>query len=143
MEIIAVSVLLLVVVALLVTERLPVDLTSIGIIAVLMVSGLLEPAEALAGFANPAPITIAALLIVSRALVRTGGLDWLADRVITWTRGSPRPLLILSLVLAGVFSAFINNTPVVVLFISMFLAFCSRKGLAPSKFLMPISFMSI
>ncbi len=143
MEIIIVSAILVVVIVLLVSEKLPVDLTSLGIIAALMVAGLLTPAEALAGFANPAPITIAALLIVSRALVRTGGLDWLADKVISLTRGRPTPLLLLSLAMTGVFSAFINNTPVVVLFISMFLAFCSRHGLAPSKYLLPISFMSI
>lgn len=143
LEIIGVSIVLVVVVVLLVSEKAPVDLVALGTLAVLMLSGLLEPAEALAGFANPAPITIAALLIVSRALVRTGGLDWLADRMIQWTRGRPRPLLVLSLVLTGLFSAFINNTPVVVLFISMFLAFCSRRGLSPSKYLLPISMMSI
>lgn len=143
MEIAFVSVLTLVVIGLLVSEKLPVDLTALGIIAVLMAAGTLTPGEALSGFANPAPITIAALLIVSRSLVRTGGLDWLADRLLSITNGKPLPLLILSLVLAGVFSAFINNTPVVVLFISMFLAVCNRNGLAPSKYLMPISHVSI
>jgi di/tricarboxylate transporter len=143
MDVVLVSILLAVVIFLLVSEKLPVDLTAIGILAVLPALGLLTPAEALVGFANPAPVTIAALLVVARGLVRTGGLKWLAGRFVDWTGGRPRPLLALSLGLAGLFSAFINNTPVVVLFIGMFLAFCSTHGLSPSKFLLPISYVSI
>ena len=66
MEIIAVSIILILAIALLVTERVPTDLTSIGIIVALMLSGIVSPAEALVGVSNPAIVTVAILFIVSR-----------------------------------------------------------------------------
>jgi di/tricarboxylate transporter len=141
--VIIVSAILVIAIVLLVTEVLPVDLTALGIIAALMVLGILEPPEALAGFANPAPVTVAALFAVSRGLMRSGALDFITERVMRYSAGKPGRLLFISLFLVGGFSSFLNNTPVVVLFISVTMAVCSRYSLSPSKFLMPISFVSI
>jgi di/tricarboxylate transporter len=143
MAIIAVSIILVAAVALLVSEKIPADLTAIGIIVVLMVPGIISPAEALIGFSNPAIVTVAVLFVVSRALVRSGALDFITASVMKFSKGSPKRLLFLSLFLVGGFSSFLNNTPVVVLFISITLAVCSEYSLSPSKFLMPISFVSI
>lgn len=143
MEIIVVSVVLLVTIVLLVTELLPVDLTAVGIMVVLTVTGILTPTEALAGFASPAPITVGLLFIVTQALVRTGALDLMTAQVTRYSRGRPKVLLALSLVLVGGFSSFLNNTPVVVLFVSIIMAICCDYGLSPSKYLLPISFVSI
>ena len=143
MEIITVSIILILAVLLLVTERLPVDLTAIGIITSLLVTGILTPREALVGFSNPAPITVAILFVVSRGLVRSGSLDFITATVIKFSKGDPKRLLFLTLFLVGGFSSFLNNTPVVVLFISITMAVCCEYSLSPSKFLLPISFVSI
>jgi di/tricarboxylate transporter len=143
MAIITVSIILVAAIALLVSEKLPTDLTAIGIVVVLMVSDTVSPAEALVGFSNPAIVTVAVLFVVSRALVRSGALDFITASVMKFSKGNPNRLLFLSLFLVGGFSSFLNNTPVVVLFISITIAVCSEYSLSPSKFLMPISFVSI
>jgi di/tricarboxylate transporter len=142
-DIILVSLILAATVVLLVTERLPVDVTGLGIMVALTVTGLLAPAEAVAGFSNPAPLAVGALFVVSRGLVRTGALAFVTRLTITYTNGSGRRLLLLSLVLVGTLSAFMNNTPVVVLFMTILMAVCVRYGFAPSRFLIPVSYISI
>jgi di/tricarboxylate transporter len=143
MAIIAVSIILVAAVVLFVSEKFPTDLTAIGVIVLLMVAGIVTPAQALAGFSNPAIVTVAVLFVVSRALVRTGALDFITASVMKFSKGNPKRLLFMSLFLVGGFSSFLNNTPVVVLFISITIAVCSEYSLSPSKFLMPISFVSI
>ncbi|MBN2318942.1 MAG: SLC13 family permease [Acidobacteria bacterium] len=143
MAIIAVTLILFAAIILLVSEKFSTDLTAIGIIVVLMVAGIITPSEALIGFSNPAIVTVAVLFVVSRALVRSGALDFITASVMKFSKGNPKRLLFLSLFLVGGFSSFLNNTPVVVLFISITIAVCSEYSLSPSKFLMPISFVSI
>jgi di/tricarboxylate transporter len=143
MAILGVSILLIGAIALLVSEKLPVDLTAIGIIIALMVTGILTPREALLGFSNPAPITVAVLFVVSRGLMRSGAIDFITATVIKFSKGEPKRLLFLTLFLVGGFSSFINNTPVVVLFMPIIMAVCFEYSLSPSKFLMPVSFVSI
>ena len=142
-EIIFVTLILLAALALLISERLPYDLTAIGIMVALMVAGILTPREAVAGFANPAPLTVGALFIVTKGLIRTGGLLFLTRLLVATTRGLPRRILIISLLLVGVLSAFVNNTPVVVLMLSVILGLSGRFEISPARFLMPISFISI
>ena len=74
MSIWLISIILVLVVFLLITERLPVDVTSIGIIVVLMITRLLPPLQAVLGFANPAVITVAAMFLISRGMIRTGAI---------------------------------------------------------------------
>ncbi len=138
-----VSILLLVTVVLLITERLPVDLTAITVMVTLMVTGLLTPAEAVAGFANPAVITVGSMFLISRGMIRTGALGFIGHKLIDISRGNYRMALMLSLLIVAVASAFINNTPVVVLFIPIMLSISCEYGLSPSKFLIPISYASI
>ena len=143
MDILVVSVVLVAAVALLATQKLPVDLTAICIMVALIITGVLTPKEALLGFSNPAPITVAILFAVSHGLMRSGALDFITAAVIKFSRGEPGRLLFLTLFLVGGFSSFLNNTPVVVLFISVIMAVCFEYSLSPSKFLLPISFVSI
>jgi len=74
MEIIIVSAILVLALVLLFTEKLPVDLVGIGIILALTTTRMLDPLEAVKGFANPAVITVAAMFIISRGLIRTGAV---------------------------------------------------------------------
>ena len=143
MEVFVVSALLLVTIILLVAEILPVDLTAIGLMVLLMVTGLLTPAEAVAGFANPAPLTVGALFIASRGLVRTGSLAYFSKHLVAVGRRSPRVMWLMIMGLVGVLSAFVNNTPVVVMFTSIVMSVTCCLRMSPSKLLLPISFMSI
>lgn len=128
---------------LLVTEKISVALTAIGIIVLLVVSKILTPQEAVAGFANPAVITVGAMFVVSKGMMRTGGVEFLSRRVISLTRGNTTLALAIILVSVAVASAFINNTPVVILFIPVIMTMCCQFGLSPSTFLIPISYASI
>lgn len=138
-----VTFILLVAMLLLITEKLPVDMTSIGIIAVLAVSGILTPKEAIAGFASPAVITVAAMFMISKGMVRTGAVGFISQKVIAYSKGKPVLAMILTMVIVGTASAFINNTPVVVLFIPIILSLSCELDFSPSTFLIPVSYTSI
>jgi len=138
-----VTVILVVAMLLLITERLPVDLTSIGIMVVLILSGLLKPAEAIAGFANPAVITVGAMFLISKGMVRAGAVGFISEKVRELSRGQPHLALTMILAIVGFASAFINNTPVVVLFIPIVLSLSCELDFRPSKFLIPVSYASI
>jgi di/tricarboxylate transporter len=128
---------------LLITEKLPVDLTSIGIVVALASSGILAPAEAIAGFANPAVITVGAMFLISKGMIRTGAVAFISQKVIEYSRGRPTLAIFLILAIVGTASAFINNTPVVVLFIPIILSLSCELDFSPSKFLIPVSYASI
>ncbi|HET6617274.1 MAG TPA: SLC13 family permease [Gemmatimonadota bacterium] len=129
--------------ALFVTERFPVDQVALTIPVVLLLAGILEPSEAVAGFSNEATITVAAMLVLSLGLMKTGAIAaigrWAQSAPLggTWTR-----LIVLCSLVAPV-SAFLNNTPVVVVFLPVFLAVAQQTGEPPSRFLMPLSFSAI
>lgn len=137
-----------------VSERLPVELVSIGMLSVLLLAfhlmpvkgadgrNLLSPDVLLSGFGNPALLTVMALLVVAEALSRTGALDRLADgvghlRLPRWA------VLLVALGVVTVTSAFINDTPVVVMFLPVMQALALRGGMAPSRVMMPLSFAAI
>jgi di/tricarboxylate transporter len=137
------SIILILALGLLITEKLPLDLTAIGIMVILMVTGILTPLEAVAGFSNPAVITVGAMFLISRAMVRTGVVGYIAQKVISSSRGNANIAMLVTLLVVAVSSAFINNTPVVVLFIPVVLSLSCEYGFSPSKFLIPISYASI
>jgi di/tricarboxylate transporter len=143
MDVWTVTVILLVTLFLLVTEMIPVDLTAMGAMVALMVTGVLTPLEAVSGFANPAVITVGAMFLISRAMIRTGAVGFLGEKIISCSRGSARLAMLLSLLMVAVASAFINNTPVVVLFIPITLSISCTYGFSPSKLLMPLSYTSV
>jgi di/tricarboxylate transporter len=143
MSIWIVSAILISAIVLLITEKIPVDLTAIGIIVALMATGTLTPLEAVKGFANPAVITVAAMFLISRAMIRTGAVGFIAQTVIESSKGSPKLAMIIILLIVAISSAFINNTPVVVLLIPIILNLSCEFDLSPSKYLIPVSYASI
>jgi len=125
------------------TEKIPVDLTAIIVMGILLLSRIITPEEGLSGFSNTATITVGAMFIVSAALKKTGAVNFLgiiSSRIfkINFWFG-----LIVTMITVGVVSAFINNTPVVAIFIPILLSTASNNKLSPSKLLMPISFASM
>ncbi|MGB5987098.1 MAG: SLC13 family permease [Desulfobacterales bacterium] len=143
MEIWIVSIILVCTLILLVSGKIAIDITALGIVVALMVSGLLTPREAVAGFANPAVITVGAMFLLSKALIRTGSVEFIAQRVTRWAGQSLTSAMLIILTIVGLASAFINNTPVVVLFIPVVLSTCCHFGFSPAKFLIPVSYASI
>jgi len=138
-----VTAILVIAMLLLITERLPVDLTSIGIMVALILTGILTPKEAIAGFASPAVITVGSMFLISKGMIRTGAVGFISQKVLQYSRGRPQLAIVLILTIVGLASAFINNTPVVVLFIPIILSLSCELDFSPSKFLIPISYASI
>lgn len=143
MDILIVSIILVVTLFLLISERISIDLTAIGIMVSLMLAGILTPSQAVGGFANPAVITVGAMFLISQGMIRTGVVGFIGQRVLDLTRGRARLALLVVLLIVAMASAFINNTPVVVLFIPVILSMGCRLGVSPSKYLIPISYVSI
>jgi di/tricarboxylate transporter len=143
MDIWIISAILLLTLYLLITEKISVDLTAIGIMVLLVVSNILTAKEAIGGFANPAVVTVGAMFVVSKGMMRTGGVEFIGRKILKMARGSYKLALIIILVTVAFASAFINNTPVVILFIPVIMTMCCEFGLSPSKFLIPVSYTSI
>jgi di/tricarboxylate transporter len=107
------------------------------------IAGWLTPAEALAGFANPATVTVAGMFVVSTALVRTGGLAWVERLLSRWRLEHDWQQLLVLAVLVGPLSAVISNTAVVAMFIPVVERWSRRLGISPSRLLMPLSFITV
>ena len=130
-------------VLLLATQVISVDRTAIGIMVALTVSGILTPEEATAGFSNPAVITVAGLYILSQGMIRTGVVGAVAQKLMAVSRGKRRVAILITLLVVGVSSAFINNALVVVLFIPIVFSLSCEYSFSPSKILLPMSYISI
>ncbi len=117
-------------------------LTALLVLAALPGSGLSADAL-LAGFSNSALLTILALLVVGQALIQTEALagltEWLGN---LWPKYPVRVVLV-ALVLAATASSVVNNTPIVIVFMPVLAAVISRRRLAASRYMMPLSFISI
>jgi len=129
--------------ALFLRESFPTEVVAIAGVAVMLLTGVLPYEAGLAVLANPAPWTIAAMFIIMGALVRTGALDWFTQKA--QGQAGERPYLALALLMGFVViaSAFVSNTPVVVVMIPVFIQLAKRMGLAPSKLLIPLSYGAI
>jgi di/tricarboxylate transporter len=138
-----VSAILIVTFYLFITEKVPVDLTAIGIMVTLVIFRIVTPAEAVAGFAHPAVITVGCMFLISKGMIRTGAVGFIGQKVIQMARGNFKLALLVIMLTVAAASAFINNTPVVVLFIPVVMSMCCKFNLSPSKFLIPVSYASI
>jgi di/tricarboxylate transporter len=112
------------------------------VMGALIVLGLVTPREGISGFSNEAMITVAAMFILSAGLLRTGAIDVMGRFAERASGRSELRLLLVSLLFVIPLSAFINNTPVVVVMIPMVLGIARKLNIAPSRLFMPISFGS-
>ena len=142
-EMIILAVLLVVASYLFLTDWLATETTSALVIATLALTGILDTGEALSGFASTATLTVGAMFVISGGLLRTGALEIVTIGLARFSGGSPRRLLIL---LGGVIplaSAFMNNTPVVVMMAPVVLSLSQRFRIQPSKLLIPLSYFAV
>ncbi len=125
------------------TEALSVDVVALLIILSLVLTGVISPEEGVEGFSNKATITVAFMFVLSAALLKTGALQVLAHRLSSIFREHFTRGMILMMLLIAVISAFINNTPVVAVFIPVVIQVAYASGQSPMKMLIPLSFASI
>ncbi|MEL7160576.1 MAG: SLC13 family permease, partial [Bacteroidota bacterium] len=130
-------------VVLFVTEWLTVDLVAMLIIVALVTTGVISAGEGLEGFSNGATLTVAFMFVLSAALLKTGALQLLAGSMADRFRRRPRYALLLMMLLVAVVSAFINNTPVVAVFIPIVGRIAATARINPAKLLIPLSYASI
>jgi di/tricarboxylate transporter len=122
--------------------RVAPDIVTSGALTLLLVTGVLSVEEALAGFANPGVITVAVLYVVVTGLTETGAVGWIGQSLLGRPKSEADARLKLMLPAAGL-SAFLNNTPVVAIFIPAVLDWAKRHRLALSGLLLPLSYASI
>lgn len=124
-------------------EWFPVDFTAICVALALMVLGLVTPEEGISGFGNSATITVMAMFILSAGISRTGAIGSLRDLLLKWGgKNATQQILVMGLIV-GPISAFINNTAVVAIFLPIVEDWCRKRGISPSKMLLPLSFVTI
>ncbi len=126
-----------------VLELLPADLVGLLVLLALALGGVLPADDALRGFANPALLTVGAMFVISAGLTRTGALNFVAYYAERLTGGNRRATFATVFVTTAVMSAFINNTPVAIIFLPIVLALAERMEVPPSKLLIPLSFATI
>lgn len=140
-------------------ETVAIEVTSLGVLCVLMiffhvfpiagmgpageVQNVLSANVLLSGFSNPALITVLALLVIGQGMVRTGVLDVAAHFVLKCCGGASWLSILAVLLTATLVSGFLNNIPVVVIFIPIMQALADRFDMPPSKLMMPLSFAAI
>lgn len=137
------------------SERWSIEGVSLATIVALMALFTLVPrpeiseeqavsaADLLLGFANPALITVLALLVIGQALFNTDALERPAEILSRVGGSSPTRTIFVLLITAAVTSAFLNNTPVVVMFIPIVMAIAAKRNFAASSALMPLSYVGI
>ncbi|WP_040279565.1 SLC13 family permease [Psychroserpens damuponensis] len=126
-----------------VRDYFSIDTTSILIMAMFIVAGVLSPEEGFSGFNNPATITLGCIFVVSGGVFHSGILDGLSTKIVKIAKTNYVIALIVFCCISGFFSAFINDTAVVALLLPIALKVCRETNIKPSKLLMPISFAAL
>jgi len=125
------------------TEVLRVDVVALIIMTVLIISGIISPEEGVSGFSNPATLTVASMYILSAALFKSGAVNSVGRYLAQLFRFNFWVAVFALMLLVGVISAFINNTPVVAIFIPLLATALSSTNHKLSKVLIPLSYASM
>ena len=134
---------LILAVVLFISNALAPELTGLLSVSLLMATGVLRPEEALSGFGSPALITLLGLFPVSAALFKSGALDRLRALIASERIRSPRRLIALMAFVIAPVSGVVPNTPVVASLLPVIENWCHRRGLSPSRVLLPLSFSTV
>ena len=134
---------LILAVVLFISGALAPELTGLLSVGLLMATGVLNPQEALAGFGSPALITLLGLFPVSAALFKSGALDRLRALIASERIRTPRRLIALMAFVIAPVSGIVPNTPVVASLLPVVENWCHRRGLSPSRVLLPLSFSTV
>jgi len=134
-------------------DRMPLEASGLTILVILILSfqlipydvdgGLLAPSTFLTGFGHEALIAVCALMIMGKGLETTGALQPLAAFLAKAWMAQPRLASLATLVISAILSAFLNNTPIVVMLLPMLVGVAVRNQLAPSSILMPVGLATL
>ena len=113
------------------------------VMVLLIISGVITPEEGVEGFSNNATITVVFMFVLSATVLKTGSLQYVAYKLSNTFRYNYRLGMVLMMILIAGISAFVNNTPVVVIFIPVIIQIAHASGQSPAKMLIPLSFASI
>ncbi|MBX3277251.1 MAG: SLC13 family permease [Acidobacteria bacterium] len=125
------------------TERFPVDLVALMVLGTLMLTGMVTIQEGLSGLSNEATVTVAAMIVLSAGLAKTGAVSFIGVGLNRIGKRSFWLALAMIMVVVGAVSAFINNTAAVAIFMPIVLGLARELKASPSKLLMPLSFASM
>ncbi|WP_028585579.1 SLC13 family permease [Desulfogranum mediterraneum] len=139
-EITMVFSILAVVLLVLITEWMPLEVLALLVLGALALTGLVSPVEALAGFSNPAVVTIWAVFILSGGLTRTGIANILGRFLLRVVGRRRSRLVIVIMLIAGVLSAFMNNVAVAALMLPVVMDVARKTRSSPSLLLMPLAY---
>ncbi|MDM8518661.1 SLC13 family permease [Anaerolineales bacterium HSG6] len=143
-EMVLILVVLLIAIILFLTEKFRPDIVAISVMLTLILSGILTYEEAfIAGFANPAVITVGAVLVISKGLFQTGIADLLGARISRIAGNSESRLLMGIMLTVGSMSAFMNNIGATAVLLPAVLTIAKKTKIAASKLLIPLSFASL
>jgi di/tricarboxylate transporter len=153
MHALAVMVLIFVALVLFSRDEVPLETTSLVVLVLMTVGFTVFPFEAegerlvasefFLGFGNKALIAVCALMIVGQGLVRTGALEPVGRFLAKVWRWGPSVCLLITLIITATLSAFINNTPIVVMMLPILIGVAVRTGSSPTGTLIPMGFASI
>lgn len=143
MQIAIVLGLLILAIVLFALETISVDVITILLLIGLVVSGILTPAEAFAGFSSEIIIILASIFVISGALRQTGVMDVVGERIYQIAGGQPNHLLAAVMTIVGGISAFMNNTTTTAVFMPPVIGVAQRSGISPSKLLIPVAYASV
>ena len=131
------------VIAALIWDKVRADVVALAGAAVLLITGVIRPSEVQSAFASPALIALASLFVIVYAIELSGLLDKLIELAVRLCRRIGAAGLWITIVLAGAASAFLNNTPIVVLTAPVIRDTAEKMKLNPKRFLMPLSYISV
>ena len=124
-------------------EIVPMEVTALGTLGLFLVFNIISIEEAIAGFSNKAVITIGAIFIISKALVKTGFLEVLSNYLYKFGGNNKWVTFTIFFITTSIISGFINNTAAVAIFIPLAFKLCQKFHISPTKILMPLSFAAI
>ncbi len=124
-------------------EVVPTDVTALGILLFLTITGLLPAEKAFAGFGSDAVIMILGILVMVEALTRTGVTDFVGRMILRQTHTRGNKILLVVMIAAAVMASFISNTAATAFFLPIVIGLARRAKLSPGKFLMPLAFSSV
>lgn len=133
---------ILITIVLFATGRMRGDIVALSALTVLLLFGILTPAEALSGFSNPVVIMMVGLFVVGGAILQTGLAKAASKRIMKLSKGSDTRMFLLVMITTSIIGAFVSNTGTVALMMPIIVSMAAQSGKSPSRLLMPLAFAS-
>jgi di/tricarboxylate transporter len=142
-EIAACLSILVVAVALFAWDRIPAEVIALGVMLAVVVTGLLPPEKAFAGFSSDTVMMLLGLFIMSAGLIQTGVVDIAGRYIFSLAGRNPSIFLPVMMISVASVSSFMSNTAATAFFVPLVIGYAAKIGASPSKFLLPLAFSSI